>query len=509
MAWQDHIEEHEQRIAQARAMGSPKRLAERAEAGILNARQRVEALLDTDSFHESGLFAVSRRPGMADRSPADGVVDGYGRINGREVIVCAQDFTTLGSSSAINNSRKSMKMWQTAEKNGVPFVYLSECSGARIPDIMGAVGMGSVGEGFIFTRRRLVPWADAVLGMSFGAGTWVASVSDFVVMRKGAVMAVTSPRVNTVAISEQIDPEDMGGWRVQTEITGKADLAVDTDEEALQAVRDYLSYLPSNSEELPPLADVPAGSGDDAGRILDLVPEERRRTYDVRKVIRLIADRDSMFPIKERFGRSLVTCFARIEGRTVGIIANNPMFKGGALDVDSCDKATGFIATCDSFNVPIIFLADVPGFLIGIEGEHKKVPGKIMNFMQALELATVPVLSVVMRKSYGQAYINMGGGRSDEMACWFTADISFVDPAVAASIVTGLDPKAEPEKFAAAVDEYSLGCSPYDLAGQYLAHDVIDPRDTRQWLARMLEAHQRRRTGGIGAHHMQNWPFTY
>ncbi len=509
MGWENNVEEHRRRIAAAEAMGSTRRLEERAAAGILNARQRIEALLDSGSFHESGRFAVSARAESADRSPADGVVDGYGRIDGREVVVCAQDFTTLGSSSAINNGRKSQKMWRTAEKNGVPFVYLSECSGARIPDIMGAVGMGRIGEGFIFSRRRIVPWADALLGMSFGGGTWVASVSDFVVMRKGAVMAVTSPRVNSVAISEQIDPEDMGGWRVQTEITGKADLAVDTDEEALQAVRDYLSYLPSNCNEMPPMADVPAGSGEDANRILDLVPEERRRTYDVRKVIRLIVDRDSMFPIKERFGRSLVTSFARIEGRSVGIIANNPMFKGGALDVDSCDKATSFIAMCDSFNVPLIFLADVPGFLIGIEGEHRKVPGKIMNFMQALELASVPVLSVIMRKSYGQAYINMGGGRSDEMACWFTADISFVDPAVAASIVTGLDPTTEPEKFAAAVDEYSLGCSPYDLAGQYLAHDVIDPRDTRRWLGRMLDAHQRRRTGGIGAHHMQSWPFTY
>ncbi|MEC9346744.1 MAG: carboxyl transferase domain-containing protein [Pseudomonadota bacterium] len=509
MAWESRIEEHARRKRTALAMGSTKRLAERAEAGILNARQRIDYLLDDGSFHETGLFATSERAGMAEKSPGDGVVDGYGRIDGREVVVCAQDFTTLGSSSAVINGKKSMKMWRTAEKNGVPFIYLSECSGARIPDIMGAVGMGRIGEGFIFSRRRLVPWADALMGQSFGGGTWVASVSDFLVMRKGSVMAVTSPRVNTVAISEQIDPEEMGGWRVQTEITGKAAMAVDTDEEALDAVRRFLSYMPSNCEELPPRLDVPAGSGDDAGRILDMVPEERRRTYDVRKVLALVVDRDSLFPIKERFGRSLVTALARIDGRPVGIIANNPMFKGGALDVDSCDKATEFIALCDSFNLPLIFFADVPGFLIGIEGEHRKVPGKIMNFMQALELASVPKLSIVMRKSYGQAYINMGGGRSDEMACWFTADISFVDPEVAASIVTGAGPKENPELFAKAVKEYALGCSPYELAQHYMAHDVIDPRETRTWLARMLAAHQRRRTRGIGDHLMQNWPFTY
>lgn len=509
MAWESRIEEHARRKQAAEAMGSRKRLAERAEAGILNARQRIAHLLDAGSFHESGLFATSERDGMEDRSPADGVVDGYGRIDGREVVVCAQDFTTLGSSSAAINGKKSMKMWRTAEKNGVPFVYLSECSGARIPDIMGATGMGRIGEGFIFARRRLVPWADALMGQSFGGGTWVASVSDFLVMRKGSVMAVTSPRVNSVAISEQIDPEEMGGWRVQTEITGKADLAVDTDEEALDAVVRFLSYMPSNCQELPPPAAVPAGSGDDAGRILEIVPEERRRTYDVRKILALVVDRDSLFPIKERFGRSLVTTLARIDGRAVGIIANNPMYKGGALDVDSCDKATSFIAMCDSFNLPIIFFADVPGFLIGVEGEHRKVPGKIMNFMQALELATVPKLSIVMRKSYGQAYINMGGGRSDEMACWFTADISFVDPEVAASIVTGAGPRDNPEVYARAVADYALGCSPYDLARHYMAHDVIDPRETRTWLSRMLAAHGRRRSSGLGEHLMQTWPFTY
>jgi len=215
-------------------------------------------------------------------------------------------------------------------------------------------------------------------------------------------------------------------------------------------------------------------------------------------VLALIVDRDSMFPIKERFGRSLVTALARIDGRPVGIIANNPMFKGGALDVDSCDKATGFIAMCDSFNLPLVFMADVPGFLIGVEGEHRKVPGRIMNFMQALELATVPKLSIVMRKSYGQAYINMGGGRSDEMACWFTADISFVDPEVAASIVTGASPKDNPEVFARAVADYALGCSPYDLARHYMAHDVIDPRETRPYLCQFVDALQGRLASQLG-----------
>jgi len=509
MKWQAQIDEHQRRKAKAQAMGSPKRLQERAADGILNARQRIDELVDAGSFHESGLFAVSELPDMAEKSPTDGAVDGYARINGREVVVCAQDFTTLGSSSAINNGRKTIHMARAAERNGTPFVYLSECSGARIPDIMGAVGMGRIGDGLRFNRRRIVPWADALLGQSFGGGTWVASISDFLVMRKGAIMAVTSPRVNTIAISEQIDPEEMGGWRVQTEITGKADMAVDTDEEAMEAVRRFLSYLPSSNAERPPVEGVPARSGEDARKILDLVPEERRKTYDVRKVIKLIVDKDSYFPLKDRFGRSLVTALSRINGKSVGIIANNPMFKGGALDVDSCDKATSFITLCDSFNIPILFMVDVPGFLIGIEGEHKKVPGKIMNFMQALELATVPVFSVIMRKSYGQAYINMGGGRSDEMAAWFTADISFVDPEVAASIVTGAHPKDDPVAFQQAVEEYSKACSPYDLAGQYLAHDVIDPRETRDWMIRVMDAHHRNRTSGIGEHHLHTWPFTF
>ena len=509
MAHEKELADHARRKAKAEAMGSPKRLAERARAGILNARQRIDHLLDQGSFAETGLFAVSERPEMADRSPGDGAVDGYGRIDGREVAIAAQDFTTLGASSAIVAGQKLKHLMRATERDGMPLVYLSECSGARIPDIMGARGMGRVGNGLRYNRVRRVPWADVILGVSYGLGTWMAALSDFVVMRKGGVMAVSSPRVTSLAISEDIDPEELGGWRLQTEVTGQVDLAVESDQAALDAIRGFLGLLPSHCDAAPPVAAVPAGSGEHLDDILDLVPAERARTYDVRKVVRLLVDRDSLFPLKDRFGRSLTTALARLGGRSIGILANNPMFKGGALDADACDKATSFLALCDSYNLPVILLADTPGFLIGVEGERRKVPGKIMNFLQALELCTVPVLSVILRKSYGQAYLNMGGGRSDEMAVWVTGDISFVDPEIGASIVTGVTPAADPETFAAAVRDFTLDCTPYDLAGPYLAQTVIDPRETRDWLIRMLQAHGRRPGDGVGQHRLQSWPFTY
>ncbi|MCW9045469.1 MAG: methylmalonyl-CoA carboxyltransferase, partial [Alphaproteobacteria bacterium] len=437
MAFEDKISEHERRSKKARAMGSPKRLKERADAGILNARERLEEFLDKDSFSELGLFAHSYSPADSEKSPADGVVTGYGKIDGRMIAVSASDFTTLGASSAITATKKYGHLSKSAQKNGIPIIHLGECSGARMPEIMGASGIGGIAAIGSYNRRRKVPYASAVLGQSYGGSTWNAVMSDFVVMRKGAVMAVSSNRVTTVATAEEVNDEELGGWMMQTGVTGQVDLAVNSDLEALSAIKRFLSYLPSHNGELPPVTDVPAGSGGEEN-ILELLPEERSKTYDVRKIIKAFVDKDSYFPLKERFGKAVVTALTRLNGQTVGIVANNPKFKGGALDADSCDKICAFLALCDSFNVPLVLMADTPGFLIGVEGEKQKIPGKIMNFLQALELCTVPKLAIVMRKSFGQAYLNMGGGRVDEMAAWFTGEIGFVDPAIAVSVVHGL-----------------------------------------------------------------------
>ena len=507
MPFEAEVEELRRRREAARAMGSKKRLAEWAETGIWNVRQRLEYLFDGGRYEESGFLAEPDRKEDHGRAPGDGVVDGFGHIDGRPVVVHASDFSAMGSSSATINGLKMRHTLDRAARAGIPVVMLNECSGARMPDVMGATGIHKTGEYYKLARDRTVPQAAAVLGQSYGGGTWRSVTSDFTVMRKGAVMAVSSVNVTSVAISEAEDPQELGGWRMQTEVTGQVDQAVDGDAEALDAVRKFLSYLPSNGNQAPPRAAVSEGSGADADRILEVLPESRKKVYDVRKLLALIVDRESFFPLKERYSRVLATGLARIDGRPVGIIATNPMFKGGALDADACDKAINLIVLADSFNLPIITFADTPGFLVGTVGERLKLPGKIMNYMQALHLATVPKLSVIMRKSYGQAHLNMGAGAADEMAAWFTADISFMDPEVGVNVVYRLRP--DDAGYAERLAELSRDTGAYDLAASFRAQAVLDPRETRAWLAAMLEKHERRLTGGVGEHRLATWPTTF
>jgi len=232
--------------------------------------------------------------------------------------------------------------------------------------------------------------------------------------------------------------------------------------------------------------------------------------YDVRKVIKAIADIDSTFEIKERFGKSISTMLARLDGKSVGFIANNPMFKGGALDADACQKVINFMVLCDSFNVPLIFLVDVPGFLIGLEGEVRGMPGKVINWMNALTQVTVPKLTVIMRKDYGQAFINMGGGRNaDEVAVWPTADLGFMDPAVSVNVLHGVKYEDDPERFMKLKAEVERDTSAWGLAELYEAQTVLDPRDTRDYLIRTLEVHRLRMKKGVGEHLLRNWPTSY
>ncbi|MFO0350674.1 MAG: acyl-CoA carboxylase subunit beta [Alphaproteobacteria bacterium] len=505
MAFDRQREEFEARRQRAQAMGAPKRLAERTAAGILNARERVARLLDAGSFIEAGLLATSIRPDMRDKSPADGVVSGFGRIDGRHVGVNAADFTTLGSSSAEIHGKKQHYVRETSRTNGMPLVNLMECAGGRIPDIMGAAGIGRAGEGSRYTHPRTHPWAAAVLGLTYGGGAFTCINSDFVVMRKGAVLAVSSSNVTSVAIAEDMDPEALGGWRLHSEVTGFVDSIVESDEEAIAQVKSFLSYMPDNASLPPPQS--PSFEEATGARALDtLVPESRAKVYDIRNVIRAIADRDTVFPLKERFAKVAVTALGRIRGRTVGFIASNPMFKGGALDPDACDKITSFIVLCDSFNIPLVFLADTPGFLVGAESEKRRLPGKIMNFMAALEMSTVPKIALVLRKSYGQAYLNMGGGKADVTATWFSGDISFMDPAVAVNVVHGVKPGEQPEQYGRLLEQVSAGTTAYELAAPFMAQMVIDPNETRDFLAGMLEVLSRRMTNGIGEHRLSAWP---
>jgi acetyl-CoA carboxylase carboxyltransferase component len=502
--------EFEARRARALAMGGEQKLTRRHAAGVLNARERIDQLFDDGSFIESGLFATSANPVDRDRSPCDGKIAGFGKIDGREAAVVSNDFTVMGASSGATNGRKIAHMKRVATQRGIPLVFLGESSGARMPDHMGSRGMGTLlgNDGAQYQRLREVPWASATLGLSYGSSSWYAVMSDFSVIRKGAVLAVSSSLLASLAIREEVDPQELGGWRLHAEVTGFADALAETDEEALSLIKTFLSYLPGHCNEAPPVRAVPAGSGDGMRDILSHLPASRTQVYDVRKIIRTIVDQDSFFELKPRFGKVGVTGLARLDGKTVGVIANNPLVKGGAMDTDACEKITSFIVLCDSFNIPIVMLVDTPGFVIGTEAERRRAPGKIMNFMNALSLVTVPKLSVILRKSYGQAYLNMGGGRnSDEVAAWPTAEVSFMDPQFAVKVVHGLEP-GQPgfDEALAAMDRDN---EVWDIASMYAVQSVIPPQDTRAYLIRMLDVHQLRLTRGVGQHLMRAWPTSF
>ena len=511
MPFEELLQQLRERTAKVLGMGGPDKLAKRKAEGHLNARERIEYLIDADSFIESGMFAVGVRPEVRHKTPADGKIAGFARIAGREIALVSNDFTVLGASSSAINMKKIKHVKQVGAKRGLPLVMLGESSGARMPDRMGSAGRATIAQDPTeYQRLRETPWVSALLGACYGSSTWYSAMSDFVVMRKGAIMAIASPGVTSIAINKPITSEELGGWKLLTGISGLADLAVDTDEQALDAIKRFLSYLPSHCNEAPPVHPVPAGSDAACRKMLDIVPESRNKVYDVRNVIKAIADTDSTFELKERYGKSIATVFARLDGKSVGFIASNPMFKGGALDADACQKITSFMVLCDSFNVPLVYLVDVPGFLIGVEGEMRGMPGKVINWMNAMSQVTVPKVTVIMRKSYGQAYINMAGGKgADEVALWPTADLGFMDPAVSVNVLHGVKQEDDPERFKQLVAEVQRDTSAWALAELYEAQTVIDPRDTRDYLIRTLEVHRMRMKNGVGEHHLRNWPTSY
>jgi methylmalonyl-CoA decarboxylase subunit alpha len=511
MPFEEIVADYQARRAKALAMGSPESLAKRRADGHLNARERLDRLLDPGSFVESGLFAMSIRPEVRDRTPADGKVAGFGCIDGRPVAVVSNDYSVLGASSSTVNGKKIKHVKKVANQRGLPVVFLGESTGSRMPDRMGAPGRAIIGQDpQEYQRLRQTPWVAAQLGECYGSSTWYACMSDFVVMRKGATMAVASSRVTSMAINQTIDAQDLGGWKLHTEKSGLVDLAVATDEEALDAVKRFLGYLPGHQNEAPPRHPVPEGADAAIETVLDILPESRSTVYDVRRIVAAIADPSSVFEIKGRFGKSIVTALVRIDGRSVGIIANNPQFKGGAIDVDACRKATSFLVLCDSFNVPIVTLVDQPGFLIGLEGEMRAAPGRIINWMNALSLVTVPKIALILRKSYGQAYLNMGGGQnSDEVACWPTADLGFMDPVVGVNVLHGVRQEDDPQRFAALVAELGRDTSAWALAALYETQTVLDPRETRRFLKDILAIYENRMTGGVGRHLLGNWPTSY
>jgi acetyl-CoA carboxylase carboxyltransferase component len=511
MAHEKLLAELDRRRAQASGMGGAEKLAKRKAHGQLNAMERLEFLVDPQSFIETGLLGASGVFKEDERkTPRDGKIVGFAKIDGRDVAVVVNDFTVAGASTSTTNSKKIGHVRRTATEKGMPFIHVGESTGARLPDAMGSRGMGTLlgNDPTQFRRTRETPWVAASLDTSFGSSAWLCCCSDFAVMRKGSIMAVSSPRLVSMAIGEKVDLEELGGWRIHAEYTGLIDRFTETDVAAMQEIRRFLSYMPAHNMELPPSREPAPDAAQDQDALLDILPEKRTQVYDMHKIVGIIADRDSVFELKPRFGRPVITALAHLGGATVGIIANNPMVGGGALSAEACRKIIDFQVLCDSFNIPLLRLLDTPGFVVGKDAERKGAPGWIMNMMNATSFVTVPCITVIVRKAYGRAYVAMGGGRhNDEMVAWPTAEVSFMDPTFATTIVHGLSPGDD--GFEDALADIRKNDEVWDMATIFSLQNVIKPQETRDYLIRMFDVYRSRKGGGVGKHLLQNWPTSY
>jgi len=501
------------KIQKALGQGGPEKIAIQKGKGRLTARERIDHLLDRDSFFEFGLLACSDMPGMGDKTAADGLITGYGSIDGRRVGVVASDFTVLASTNARVYSKKAKHMREQSRELGFPLVWLAESGGGRLPDIQGSLGIASLsGEGGNrtsiypqYSNARTSPWITAVMGQSNGVPMWQACLSDFVVQVKGSTLSVSGVRALKRAIAATYSDEDMGGWRVHAEITGMADRVAEDEEGCFGLIRGFLDYMPSSSGDLPPERPGPAKSAKETKDIMDILPRKRTRSYDMYRVIEAIVDGGTFFDLKPLFGRAVITGLSRIGGRVAGIVANQPLVNGGAMGIEALEKMTAFFCLCDTFNIPLIFFHDTPGFITGKDAEHRKVGLKVTVALEALAQVTVPKISVIVRKSYGQAMFNMCGPTAgpDFIVAWPTAEVGFLEPEIAVDVVYGSTAGSEKT---ALIEKMVAEGNPWPLAEQFYIQDIIDPRDTRNYLISVLSLIKRSKTGGKSRHLLANWP---
>ncbi len=493
------VDELTERKGKHLGMGGPDKIAKQHSLGKLTVRERLELLFDPGSFLETGLLGhhQSASPQMQGKfTPGDGVVTGVGEINGRKTCLIAYDFTVMAGSMGMVGEFKAMRMRELALRERIPIVWLIDSAGARIQE---AAGSTFARTGELFKEQVImsgvVPQVAAMMGPGAAGTAYIPGLADFVPMVKGvSSMALGGPHLVKAAVGEDVTEQEMGGSQVHTKISGVADLEVADDPECITAVRTYLSFFPSSNLEKPPRRE----TGDPADRrceeLYDIVPANPRQAYDVRRVIKTIVDEGEFFPMKPDWARSLVTGFARFGGRPVGIIANQPMFLGGAIDVNAADKAARFVWLCDAFHIPLVFLMDCPGFLVGSKVEKEGIIRHGSKMLYAVSEATVPKITVVLRKGYGAGYYVMNGRayEPDLIVGWPTAEISVMGPEGAVNIIgrSILEkiPEAErDEKRDEMIAAVRAMIGPYIAAGWSFIDDLIDPADTRRVISKGLE----------------------
>src|SRR6266571_6546282 len=497
MGMKDLADELEARREKALAMGGADAIAKQHGEGKLTVRERVDRLFDPRSFQEIGLLAnhANISPAMKGRdTPADGVVTGFGKINGRPAALIAYDFTVMAGTMGRTAEVKGNRAREIALSKRMPMIWLIDSAGARIQE---AIGSTFAGSGFLFREESImsgvVPMVAAMMGPGAAGTAYIPALADFVPMVKGTShMALGGPPLVKAVVGEDVTPEELGGSKIHCEISGVGDLEVEDDRACLTVIREYLSYFPSSNRERPPrhASNDPVERRDED--LLEIVPDNPRRAYDVRKLILAIVDDGRVFELKPAWARNIVVGLARLAGHPVGVVANQSMVLGGALDNDAADKAARFIMLCDAFNIPLVFLQDVPGFLVGSKVERAGIIRHGAKMLYAVSEATVPKLTVVMRKAYGAGYFVMCGRayEPDLIVGWPTAEISVMGPEGGTNIVfrkeiaAAAEPDAERAK---KVEQFRQLISPYIAAGTALIDDVIDPRDTRPTLIRALE----------------------
>ncbi len=485
-------------------LGGGKERIERLHAeGRLTARERIELLLDPGSFQETGVFVEHRATdfGMAERKiPGDGVVSGYGTVDGRLVYVFAQDFTVFGGTLSEPNAKKICNVMDQAMENGAPVIGLNDSGGARIQE--GVQSLGGYAE--IFLRNTLasgvVPQISAILGPCAGGAVYSPAITDFVIMvRDTSHMFVTGPNVIKEVTKEDVTFEELGGAMTHNTKSGVAHFAVDDDEACLAAIRRLLSYIPSNNVDDPPRVQPKDAPDRMEPRLNAIVPAESNKAYDMKEIVRLIVDDGEFFEVHEHYAPNLIVGFARLDGHSVGIVGNQPQALAGVLDIKSSVKGARFVRFCDAFNIPLVTLEDVPGFLPGTEQEWGGIIRHGAKLLYAYCEATVPKLTVIVRKAYGGAYDVMSSKhiRGDYNVAWPQAELAVMGAEGAVNIVyrkeieQSKNPAATRSKFVAEYNEKFA--NPYVAAALGYLDDVIEPQETRPRLIRALSALSKKR----------------
>ncbi|MBU0904209.1 MAG: methylmalonyl-CoA carboxyltransferase [Firmicutes bacterium] len=476
--------------------GGDERIERQHAKGKLTARERIDLLVDQGTFVELNPFIEHRTVDFGmdkQKGPGEGVVTGYGKVNGRSIYLFSQDFTVFGGALGEMHAMKIANVMDLAAKNGAPFIGLNDSGGARIQE--GVVSLDGYGQ--IFYRNSIysgvIPQISVILGPCAGGAVYSPAITDFVFMvDESSQMFITGPKVIETVTGEKISAEDLGGSKVHNAISGNAHFRAKTEQEILQQVRDLLSYLPQNNDEKPPRLE--ADMKDDyRPELTEVIPFDAIRPYDIRKVIEQVVDQDSFMEVQKEFARNVVIGLARIKGEVVGLVCNQPKVMAGGLDIDSSDKAARFIRFCDSFNIPIITFEDVTGFFPGIKQEHGGIIRHGAKILYAYSEATVPKMTVILRKAYGGAYVALNSKSigADLVFSWPNAEIAVMGPQGAANVIFSREiaQSDNPEQTRATkIEEYrEKFANPYVAAARGMVDDVIDPRETRIKLIQALD----------------------